>query len=86
MVSDGHGGHSTRSQVVRGLQLLDSGPRRRGRVNKQEASEDESNSPEEAKNEIVRGVDAETGRRTQRFNTPTGGAPLGTEASRRLRR
>jgi phage protein D len=46
-VSDGHGGHSTRSRIARGVELLDPGAPSRGRVNQQNGeTNDEQNDSE----------------------------------------
>jgi hypothetical protein len=66
VVSDGHGGHSTESRAARGLELLDVGPRTRGRPNQAEAQEGAdqaggSSSEEGAPLQAVESIDFETG-------------------------
>lgn len=63
-VSDGSGGHSTRSTIARGVELLDPGPSNRGRVNRQdgETSDEQRDDGTAADLEEVERIDPETRR------------------------
>jgi phage protein D len=91
VLSDGTGGHSTRSELASGLELFSTPERNPGRPNNQEAPGSEAGAEgtggpggqggagaadaEPAALETITRVDPETGRETTTFERPTGRAP-----------
>lgn len=78
-VSDGHGGHSTQSQVADGLELFEQPERNRGRQNNQEADDnaqadggDGGSGGDAAALPVTVTVDRETGREVRTYQQPTG--------------
>ncbi len=78
VVSDGHGGHSTESEVAKGLEMVDVGPAAGGRQNQKPPQPGaEGPAPEDAPLEVFEEVDPEKGGSRISYRNAAGRPPAG---------